>query len=351
MSAFVRSFAEAFGAQVVQIAAVFALVLVLDLLVARRGSAGLRAALWGAFFVKLVVPPSLTTPWSLARLFENDAETAAKPYFPVSETLLDDCALIAIGVWAIGCGACFVVAIRRMRDSRLEWLADSKPASDLVRRRFEGVAARVGTRRLPCIRMTETLGGGASIGLWSPIIVVPTSLVNADAFEHVVLHELAHVRRRDGLRAAAWTIARCVYWFHPLVHIGARRAALVRELACDEFAAQHAVGGARDYQRTLVELARPLAGVVAATTAFAGASSMIGARLERLERASTRSRREVLPSLVFALMCVCCIPLGSRAKEVALPSFSEAEGCMRKRFIVLTELAQQNHAADRSAGD
>jgi beta-lactamase regulating signal transducer with metallopeptidase domain len=348
----VNALFDALRAQAVQVAIVFAIVFVLDVLIARRGSVGLRAALWAAFFVKLVLPPGIASPLSIARLMDSapgttdlEAQAALLPLSPAAASLLF--------AWAIGCAVYGAVALRRMRRSRAEWIDGARPAPPPARAVIARLSRRLGMKHAPRLFVRDDAGGAAAVGLWSPVIVVPARMLESRAaLEHVLLHELGHVRRHDGLRAAAWTIARCVYWFHPLVHVAARRAALVRELACDEIAAAVARTGAGGYRRTLLDLARPLLGAPHTLTGFAGTGSMITARLERLERATARSRRfDPLPVLMFALLCACCVPLGERAAdEMRLPELSDVQGCMRKRFLVMSEMAKQDvqssHALD-----
>lgn len=343
---------EILWTQSVQIALVFVIVCALDVLVARRGSVGLRTALWAAFFAKLVVPPTLTSPVSIARALEFAPGAPAAPAGTESApaSLLP---AVLLSAWALVSAATCGIALRRMRRSRAEWTEGAQAAPAWADELIERLAPRVGLKRAPRLLVRERVAGAASVGLWSPVVVVPARLLESRlALEHVLLHELAHVRRRDALRAAAWTLARCVYWFHPLVHAAARRAALVRELACDHVAAATTASGAESYRRTLLELARPLA-AAPALTGFGGSGPMILARLDRLERPLRTARRfDVLPGLAFAVLCLCCVPLGSQRVEPAhLPQISEVDGCMQKRLLVMAELAKRQQLAGAAALD
>jgi bla regulator protein BlaR1 len=73
--------------------------------------------------------------------------------------------------------------------------------------------------------------------IWRPVIVLPEGIVNrlTDAeLEVVLMHELAHVRRRDNLFGAAQLLIGALAWFHPLVWLIDRRLLAEREMACDE---------------------------------------------------------------------------------------------------------------------
>jgi beta-lactamase regulating signal transducer with metallopeptidase domain len=73
----------------------------------------------------------------------------------------------------------------------------------------------------------------------------------------VILHERAHVERRDTLLAFLGDIASALYWFHPLAWLTARRAMLERERACDETVLANGMTPIA-YAGALVEVARAM---------------------------------------------------------------------------------------------
>ena len=68
-------------------------------------------------------------------------------------------------------------------------------------------------------------------GLLRPVIVLPASADEwtTDRRRSVLLHELAHVRRRDLLTNAIVQLACAVYWFHPLVRLAGRHVRIEAE--------------------------------------------------------------------------------------------------------------------------
>jgi|RhiMethySRZTD1v2_1073278.scaffolds.fasta_scaffold02635_21 bla regulator protein blaR1 len=87
------------------------------------------------------------------------------------------------------------------------------------------------------IRTAPTVLEPGVVGLWRPIILLPTG-IDSDLTDRqltaVLAHEICHARRRDNLTAAAHMLVEALFWFHPLVWwIGARLVA-EREQACDE---------------------------------------------------------------------------------------------------------------------
>jgi hypothetical protein len=94
-------------------------------------------------------------------------------------------------------------------------------------------------------------------GVLQPAVVLPAE---AEAWSTarrrtVLLHELAHIQRRDCLVQLLAQIACAVYWFNPLVWVAARALCIERERACDdEVLVQGTTPSA--YAAELVDLAR-----------------------------------------------------------------------------------------------
>lgn len=99
----------------------------------------------------------------------------------------------------------------------------------------------------------------------------------------VLTHEMAHMKRHDGIFLIMQIIARAIYFFHPFVVILDRRLSEYREMACDDAT----VGSDRDssveYSRYLVEIAES---VVRCPVVCGSASALIRRKNELLARVS-----------------------------------------------------------------
>ena len=78
----------------------------------------------------------------------------------------------------------------------------------------------------------------AVIGLRAPAILIPQSLLarltSAD-IDQILLHEWAHIRRRDHWTNYLLEFAQALFFFHPAVWWIGRGLRLEREIACDDF--------------------------------------------------------------------------------------------------------------------
>jgi beta-lactamase regulating signal transducer with metallopeptidase domain len=115
----------------------------------------------------------------------------------------------------------------------------------------------------------------------------------------VLLHEVAHAKRRDNLIRLLYEVALCALWFHPLIWLAGMRMALYRELSCDESVIQHEQG--RALVRALAKLAVPDKALLLKATA----SSHLSYRLARLAgpaQATHRATSLLLTSLFAAVI-------------------------------------------------
>ena len=140
-------------------------------------------------------------------------------------------------------------------------------------------------------------------GVLYPHILLPIGidqLLDQQELNAVLLHEVAHAKRRDNLIRLLYEVALCALWFHPLIWIAGMRMALYRELSCDESVIQRAQGQA--LLRALAKLAVP------EETKFlqATASSHLSHRLARLSGSAQPAHRaaSLLLTSLFAAVIV-----------------------------------------------
>ena len=129
-------------------------------------------------------------------------------------------AWIAIGATAV---RRIVAGARMLNES--SWLDPLYEAAD-----------RLGLEAAPRLMMASNIEMPFACGLLRPTIVVPASAEqwNEDRRRVVLLHELAHIRRRDLVGHTIGRIVCAFYWFHPLVWSAARQLRAESERACDD---------------------------------------------------------------------------------------------------------------------
>ncbi len=159
-------------------------------------------------------------------------------------------------------------------------------------------------------------------GLLAPRLVLPTGLpdsIGEERLRHVLLHELAHLKRRD--LAASWLqlLAHCVFWFHPLLWWAGARLRHERECACDELALTTGRLEPRQYGESILQVILTARARPASALGLPGVferHAQLQERLETIMRIEGKPRA-VRPwswalVLLFALIA---LPMGAASRD------------------------------------
>jgi beta-lactamase regulating signal transducer with metallopeptidase domain len=226
----------------------------------RRGSAARRHLVWTMAMGALLALPALSLglpEWEPALLAIDTLGAGAAAEGAAAPPGGAGTGVVLAALWAAGALAVLarlalgLLGVRRVaRDAR----AVTDPAWTAEVR---ALGARVGVRGP--VRLLR--GAAAMPATWG--IVRPTVLLPAEAQgwtderrRVVLLHELAHVARRDCLTQLLATLCCAVYWFHPGAWWAARRMRVEREEACDDRVLASGGTRASDYAEHLLAVAR-----------------------------------------------------------------------------------------------
>ncbi|HEV3137874.1 MAG TPA: M56 family metallopeptidase [Pirellulales bacterium] len=295
----------------------------------RRSSPAVRYWLWQIVAIKLLAAPlwsiTLAVPWPIPAvavaprienqdlaLAEASADHSASPQRAsaasvpsrigslVPHSAIERSRELSWRSWLfVGWGAAVGVQfaqllVQRRRLSRL--LREARPAGDDLIATVRVVAQSLQLARSPRVLLTLENCSPFVHGAIRASLILPRALLatlSPAELRQVLLHELAHVKRRDLAWGWLAQIARMLYFFHPVAHWCYRSVRLERELACDQLAIS--VGGDQpgDYVQTLVRvvshISQPPAlqnavAMLAVEGAWAGNRSTSGATPGRHER-------------------------------------------------------------------
>jgi beta-lactamase regulating signal transducer with metallopeptidase domain len=154
---------------------------------------------------------------------------------------------------------------------------------------------RVAATRRECeLRISDSENGPITWGILSPVILLPRTAVfwPRERLHAVLLHELAHIRRRDSLVQALSLFVCTLYWPNPLVWLGARALRREAEISADDSVLRAGVKPST-YAGELLELAsefRMRTPALSALSLFMASPSALEARVESvLEPTSLRT--------------------------------------------------------------
>ena len=263
-----------------------ALVAVLWLAIRRRIEPQVGYWLFALVLLKLTVPASLTGPEWLANLsprslMERAIDSSAPTDSPAPVMVADSTdefflPVAASQVAALPAGDVPAAAPKRTRLSTsaalmLVWivgmvalatrmllsqwrmiglLRDAEPLSLAGHGiDFDRLRRQAGIRRPVRLLVGPEAASPMAVGITRPTVLLPPGLASELASEQlrwVLLHELAHLKRRDNLAALAQRLIGIAWFFNPAVWIANGMMDRLREFACDDMALAWSGASRRD---------------------------------------------------------------------------------------------------------
>jgi beta-lactamase regulating signal transducer with metallopeptidase domain len=176
--------------------------------------------------------------------------------------------------------------------------------AELRARAEDWLALRPGAR----LAISNEVSIPAAAGPWRPTILIPARLLerlNPEELDQIIVHEAAHLARRDDAVLLLQRVIEALLPLHPAVRWITRQIDLEREIACDDFVVE-TLRSPRSYARCLtrvVELSGHVRGSPAAATAV-DHFSHLARRIEMLletRHTGTRLRKARLAAIVTVL--------------------------------------------------
>lgn len=178
------------------------------------------------------------------------------------------------------------------------------------------LAVPMALSRQAAVRISTRAAMPMAVGFRRPMILLPQALVEtltAEELEYILLHEAAHLERRDDWVGLAERVVRAIFFFHPAVYWIGRQLDLEREMACDDWVVARA-GALKPYAEALVRVAElGSAGRAPLLAAGAGSRFQIFRRLESLLD-STRNRMPSASSPLVLLAGLLLVVVVSQSK-------------------------------------
>lgn len=203
-------------------------------------------------------------------------------------------------VWLLGCVACVLFFAVMHIQARLRY-------------RFaipEEAPPYMGRLRL---RRLEGLPSPLVYGLLRPTVLLPSGFPQKDSeeYEHVLRHEMRHVRNGDLWYKFLLLLVTSLHWFNPFVWLMLYLASQDMEMRCDAQVVKE-LGAKKAYAQTLVHAeVSQLNHLVQTCFAFCAT----GRRIRALARAKTHIVRSVLVCVIVATLLLTCFATARNSSE------------------------------------
>ncbi|MGB8063457.1 MAG: M56 family metallopeptidase [Candidatus Sulfotelmatobacter sp.] len=281
----------------------------------RRQNAAARFAVWFSTLVAIAALP-LIAAWTPHRII---SEALTRPAVTVPESW----ALYLFGAWALIASysllgvarAVWHLHVLRKSCTRID-PAELEPV-------LQETLCRYRIKRPVQLCASEQLKVPTAIGLMNPAVVIPRWVMDelsASQLNQILLHELAHLRRRDDWTNLIQQVVRALFFFHPAVWWIEKKLALEREMACDD-AVLAETESPRAYAECLAHLAQRsfVHRSLALAQAALGRIRQISLRVAEIldvnrPKRSSGTWRSTVP--VVAGFAIACAVLGANAPRL-----------------------------------
>jgi beta-lactamase regulating signal transducer with metallopeptidase domain len=322
-----------------------------------------RHALWLVVLVKFVTPPLVAWPWTVpdplgiaaldagveqsviqpgvAARRDDDAnarggDAAPLASAPVVLSQIDGHEKLARDIsgfgwswilWLWAAGSLVVALIEGVRLVRLgRQVAASAPGDFAIVDRVAELSARMGLRPLP-VRALSSISSPMVWCVGRPTILWPMSIAaeSSDAcIDGMIVHELAHVKRRDHVVGWVELTAAVVWWWNPLFWFTRSKLREQAELACDAWVISALPNGRRAYAESLLALS---SAVIQANTTRSmavvgirsGSRRALERRLVMIMKGRAPLRLPLAGFLALALVAAATLPAWATASSQQPP--------------------------------
>jgi beta-lactamase regulating signal transducer with metallopeptidase domain len=363
------------GPMLWQVSLLIVVVSVIDLLIAKWAWPQVRYALWLLVLVKLLIPPTWSSatsvvsragPWVEARIASHwsiESQQDTRPAVAKEPVGVDDVRgggavtaqpkpgsrpakppatpgtfswkAYALGSW-IGGMFLFALLLARRIAKLHRWHREQEERQTIppwFHELMVRTARRLGLDRLPAIVFSDEAVTPAVYGVFRPVLLLPANYaetLSPEDAEHVLLHELAHLKRGDLWIHGLELLLRIVYWFNPLLIWVGKQMRHVRELCCDLSIAAVLREKTAHYRKTLLDTARELL-----TESVEPGMGLLGVfeepfrlvpRLRWLEKDtwSNRGWMQVAAGVVALVVVVALLPMAALQAETTAATPSAA---------------------------
>lgn len=267
------------------------------------------ALLSALILVRLLVPWAVPVGWksgfemtpqvSIASGFEPTAMSAAghaadgtQPWAPSNVGVVEQATRIWPWIWMAGLLTCLGwLGCSQVRLSRS--LRRATQASDDLQGMLQTCCRTAGVRRVPSLLVVRGLETVGMLGWLRPKLLVPPGFLEQHSRGEaggILLHELQHLKRRDGLWTWLGLIACALHWFNPMAWLLFRKFCADRELACDESVVRRLPAASRrSYGEALVKTAERFAAGPAMLPSFSVNPSELKHRIQLIMKPQPKS--------------------------------------------------------------
>ncbi len=247
------------------------------------------------------------------------------------------------------------------------FIRDSRPVSDkMILELFSEIQTKLKISKRVKILESVSAETALTTGTLNPIVILPTDIlknISQSELYSIVIHELAHIKRKDSITLLYSSIIRALFFYHPLIWIVTDQIAQLAEQSCDEMVLEMKkdhIG----YAKTLANLAEIAQSLNAPVSLAHGLlyhrykfKTRIAAILNwskfPMKKLSPFTRIGVLSVVVLAWIFAISIPIGNRAtaaeksRDIWIKSVNSQDSVMVNFILPVEKVNVTSHFGKR----
>ncbi|RRJ64053.1 hypothetical protein EHV15_14780 [Paenibacillus oralis] len=227
------------------------------------------------------------------------------------------------GLWLIGVIALSVYLFRINRRFAKSIVSGShRTVNPEMEELLQSCQHKLSIRRKISLWITDQGSGPALHGLWSPKILLPSTIADqfsANEIKYIFLHELVHHKRKDIAVNWVMTALLILHWFNPVLWYAYRKMREDQELSCDAKAVSY-IGQdeAKQYGHTIIKLLETLTAKpprLLATANFSKNRMEIKRRITMISLFKKTSLKRTALGLILVAVIVSIALTNAKGKE------------------------------------
>lgn len=183
------------------------------------------------------------------------------------------------------------------------------------------------------------------IGILNLKVLIPKEILSSiddEKLEYILLHELAHIKRKDNIMIRFMLFTRLVYWFNPIVWYGLYKMKQDMEVACDAYVLSRLEKKEYiDYGKVIINLLEHLSGEykVSPVLKFAGDKNEVIRRIMMIKKFNKNTRLISIIGVLMLMLIGCSV-------VIVPPTFDESEESDNSEVIITEKKQVSSEEAD-----
>lgn len=194
-------------------------------------------------------------------------------------------------------------------------LRQGTPVPADVQEQIERIGATYGCKTCRAVELSS-LPSPMVCGVFRPVLALPEG---KELDDHVILHELLHLKYKDALQNVFWCFCRALHWCNPIVRLLLNRVGNDMESLCDQRVLERLRGeDRRNYGISLLAMANDKYPRAVGTTSLSNGGKNIAQRIEAIVRFKRYPRGMALASVCVVVVLAASCLVGMVDKEAGL---------------------------------